>query len=352
MADDYGYANARLRAMWGRLLTTADYERLLARENVEAVIAVLSTTEYKEDVESAVLHATGVQCVAAALRLNTARTFQKVRGFFDAAEQQRLIQILLSRWDLFNLKTVIRGQIAQIPAADVLESVVPAGQLDMLALETLAKQPGLQAMAGLMLTQQLPYAHPLAIALHSYRGREDLAALELALTRYHYASILEALEGGSQHADLVRAMVDAEIDTLNLSVYLRLWRESQRTLEQMADSKSWLIAGGTVGERRWKRLLVADSVDTIVKTLQATAYGRIVDGGLRNGATDIYRLLERHLTTQGVNMWYGDPLSISMAIGYMWAKVSEVTNLRLIAYAVAGELAREIVRMEWNAWRN
>ena len=232
MPDDYGYANARLRAMWSRLLTTTEYEDLLALEDVEALISALTLTEYEEDIETAVLYASGVRCVVDALCQNTVRTFRRMRTFFETAEQQRLVSVLLSRWDLFNIKTIIRGQEARIPTAEILETVVPAGQLDEIALETLAGQPDLQATVDMMLTQRLPYAHPLAVAIHSYRGREDLAALELALERFHYRSNLTSLQGGSPNADLVRQVVETEIDTQNLSVFLRLWRETQRTSRQ------------------------------------------------------------------------------------------------------------------------
>ena len=101
-------------------------------------------------------------------------------------------------------------------------------------------------------------------------------------------------------------------------------------------------------------------MDDIVESLSGTVYRRILESGLGDrgpsGRADAgapwARLLERHLIMTGLKMWYGDPLSIAMAIGYTWAKTDEVVNLRLIAYAVAGELARETVREEWYPWRS
>ena len=42
MSQGYGYGNARLRAMRGRLLQEADYSRLLAKANIEEVITALN----------------------------------------------------------------------------------------------------------------------------------------------------------------------------------------------------------------------------------------------------------------------------------------------------------------------
>jgi vacuolar-type H+-ATPase subunit C/Vma6 len=48
-------------------------------------------------------------------------------------------------------------------------------------------------------------------------------------------------------------------------------------------------------------------------------------------ATALERALEEKLALKGIRMFYRDPLTIGMAIGFLWAKTIEVANLRLIA---------------------
>jgi V/A-type H+-transporting ATPase subunit C len=42
-------------------------------------------------------------------------------------------------------------------------------------------------------------------------------------------------------------------------------------------------------------------------------------------------LLDEYLIKQAVRLYRGDPLSVTVIIGYLWAKYTEVMNLRIIA---------------------
>ena len=47
------YGNARLRAMRSRLLSSADYARLMTTESVDGLVATLADTAYGPDLEAA-----------------------------------------------------------------------------------------------------------------------------------------------------------------------------------------------------------------------------------------------------------------------------------------------------------
>lgn len=351
MPGDYGYANARLRAMKSWLLTRADYEALLTRSGVDDLVTSLTDTAYGEEIESAMLHYAGVRCITEALRRNVARTFQKIHRFFEGGEPQRLVEILLGRWDLHNVKTVIRGQAVQTPSSQILEAVVPAGQLDNVALESLAQQPGLQAAVDLMMTQRLPLAHIVSAALRVYDGRENLPAVEVAIDRGYYAQVMAHLENGSDNVEMVRDMVQAEIDVPNLTTLFRL-RRSRPPGESLADElPAWLIDAGALSERRWAQLAQATSTDDLVAALEGTRYQDPVQQGIAGGVPPtgmlgVQRTLERWLTHRGIAHLRGDPLSIAIAIGYIWSKTAEVTNLRVITYGLAEQLPKEIIRQD------
>ena len=111
MSQGYGYGNARLRAMRGRLLQEADYSRLLAKANIEEVITALTETPYKSDVERALVRAGGVRCVFEAVCANLIRTLHQVREFF-VGEPQILIDLLLRRWDRHNVG--LHGNVVKV----------------------------------------------------------------------------------------------------------------------------------------------------------------------------------------------------------------------------------------------
>jgi V/A-type H+-transporting ATPase subunit C len=45
-------------------------------------------------------------------------------------------------------------------------------------------------------------------------------------------------------------------------------------------------------------------------------------------------------------MFFRDPLSIAMAVGYLWAKYNEVTNLRIIARCRLADIPEKELRGE------
>jgi vacuolar-type H+-ATPase subunit C/Vma6 len=45
----------------------------------------------------------------------------------------------------------------------------------------------------------------------------------------------------------------------------------------------------------------------------------------------------------GINHFRRDPLSIAIGLGYIWAKVNEVTNIRIMAWGkTAGVMDKEL----------
>ena len=358
MPRGYGYGNARLRAMHSRLLTEAGYDRLLGNANADELITALAETPYKEDIEIALVRVGGVACVYEAMRANLTRTLRKVRSFFEG-EPRHLVDLLLRRWDRHNLLAILRGQSREVSVEMVLSSLVPVGQLDEVSLRELARQPGLRAAIDLMTTWHLSYAGALRQVWARTGGDPGLDRLELALNRFHYASMWEALSQGNGNRAIVREQVRTEVDLLNVSTALRLARNPDiiptvRRRYQSADVRPLLIEpsghlpvghlAGLVSE--------AGELRDIVRGLGDTRYGRALEAGWsryragEDGFAALERELERWAAERGARMFTRDPLSIAIPIGYLDCKQIEVANLRLVAQAVALGMKREQVRRD------
>jgi ATP synthase A1 C subunit len=344
--------------MRSRLLTEIDYDNLLAKANIEEVITAVTETTYKNDIEAALVRVGGVRCVLEALRANLTRTLHQVREFFEG-EPRTLIDILLRRWDRHNLLTILRGQSQEVSSDAVLSAVVPVGQFDEVSLRELARQPGLRAAIDLMTTWQLPYAKALRQVQPRTGTVPDLDQLELALNRFHYASLWQALSQGNSNHAIVLKQLQIDIDLINLRTALRLaslpgitYLIHQRY--HAADVRPLMIEVG--GQLLTKRLiaLVAESVglEEMVRRLSDTRYGPALEAGWRRyqagegGLTVLERALEHWQAEYIATMFTHNPLSIAIAIGYIGCKEIEVANLRLIAQAVALDMKREQVRRE------
>ena len=184
------YVNARVHGMAGRLLNHHEFERLIAQTSVEGVIEELEKTPYRDDVlEARTLHS-GIRGVEYALRKNLGKTFQKIYKLTRGEESARYITIFLKRWDIQNIKTILRGKNIQAPNEEIAECLIPAGTLDETTLIELLKQND----AGPSLTCWQPgiieYSVPMTRYIGEFSEQRNLWKLEYALDEYYYHSAL------------------------------------------------------------------------------------------------------------------------------------------------------------------
>ena len=183
---DYGYVNARIRGMKSRLLDRRALEDMIFQPDLDSLITSLEKTPYKEDIIEAKVLYRGVLCIEYALRKNFTRTFRKILKFVKEGEAERYIRIFLHRWDVQNIKTILRGKNIHVTNEEILECLVPAGELDEVTLTELVRQPDVRAVIDLLATWGIVYAKPLTEKFHEYSEKSDLAILECALDKYYF----------------------------------------------------------------------------------------------------------------------------------------------------------------------
>ena len=356
MSGDYGYANARIRALKSCLLNRQDYEALIAAANGGALIQLLARSAYKPDVEAALVRYSGIRCVADALRRNVTRTVGSLRRFFDGRARE-LIEMLTARWDLFNLIAILRGQARGVAAEEILSALVPAGALTETELRELVKQSTIQATSELMLTWRLPFAGALAEALRLSGG--ELASVESRLYQIHFRDASSGL-GSETNDALVREMLETEIDVTNLVLLLRLAPLRRRTsatavTSSVIDTRALLIPGGSLPLYLLAELADAADVEALIGRLADVSYGptlrQRLDQYRQSGdVTVLERALEKLLALKGIRMFHHDPLTIGIAIGYLWAKTTETANIRIINQGKELGWPAETIRGEIFCW--
>lgn len=333
--------------MKGRLLAREALEGLAIMPDLDSLVLELEKTPYRDEVREAGGKYAGVYLVEHALRRNFARTFRDILGFFAGAPAERYVRLFLRRWDVQNVKTILRGKSIHATADEIVECLLPAGDLDEAALGELVRQPDMRAVLDLMATLGIEYVKPLMRHLPEYSADRGFIVFESALDRYYYADALARSSGGSGDERLIQAMFRAEIDVLNLKTILRMARDKVEPAEAM---RFLIEGGGRLGRRDMARLLEAKSVGGVLDRLKGTRYGVVGDVPeeqlRRERIADIEKQLDRLVIRRGLDAFRGDPLSIAMAIGYFWAKLNEVTNIRVIARCKTAGIAEDKLREE------
>ena len=345
---DYGYINARMRGMKSRLLSHRALDDLILKPDIESLIADLENGPYRDDIIEAKGHVSGILCIEYALRQNFIRTFRKIQNFArQEAEAEEYIQIFLHRWDVQNIKTILRGKNIHIPNEEILECLVPAGELDEATIIELVRQPDVRAVVDMLATWKIGYAKPLTKEYPAFAKSGDLALLECALDEYYYADALEQVKNPTYNNGLIRNIISLEIDVVNLRTILRMIRDHI----DPSEAKKFLINGGKeFNSRKLDHLLSLHSIEEVVEELKTTPYRFLADlppSAMRTQKISVIeKQLEKFLVQKGVNAFLGDPLSVASVIGYFWAKYNEITNIRIISRCKTADFPVEHLREE------
>jgi V/A-type H+/Na+-transporting ATPase subunit C len=344
---DYGYINARMRGMKSRLLSPRALDDLIVKPDLESLIAELENSPYREEIIEAKGLFSGILCIEYALRQNFIKTFRRIQDFAREEEAERYIRIFLHRWDVQNIKTVLRGKNIHATTEEILSCLVPAGELDEATWKELLKQPDIKAVIDLLATWQIRFSRPLTEAYPEFIKTRNLAILECALDRFYYTDALAAVNVPMYNNTLTRDLFSLEIDVVNLRTVLRMVRDRV----DIEDARRFLIGGGAeFDEKNLVRLLALPAVDDVVRELAKTRYRfltTISESVARTRKISaIEKELERYLIKKGVAVFLLDPLSIATVIGYLWAKYNEITNIRIISRCKTADFPVEHLREE------
>jgi V/A-type H+-transporting ATPase subunit C len=362
MDNEYGYANARLRAMKSRLLTRSAYMELANEPSVEDVIADLTRTPYQAPLEAALVKSSGWACLSEGLRVYFAQTITRISNFFSGMPKQ-LWRILVSRWEVFNIKTILRGQANNVPADEILDALIPTGELQEPDFKRLVQQTSVRATVDLLSTWNNPHARALRAAMPRYAETGNLAELEVALDRAHYKLTFKELsEMEDANADQVREVLEDEVDATNLLTVVRLAEagvaNSKLTKQYgSAAPEPLLIRPGGHVTLQLQAYKEVPTLEQLVRDMRETRFGDALARGQarykeKKSLAAFEDEIEGQLARQQIGLFNRDPLSIGIAIAYLAALVDEVRNLRLIGRGKTVGWKREEIEKELRLWQS
>lgn len=344
MPSDYGYINARLKGQHGKLLRLGAYEELLTMPDFEAFVKWLASSPYSKEWQEAQARFSGLEAAEEAL---SAGFYSSVRMMKKISEGRpgRLIAVIIRRWDIENLKAVIRGIHNRWDADEIFRGVLPAGNLDKVKLAELCRKNDLRDLADTLATWNDDLSVPITKALPEYEKNHNLSAMELEIDKFYYYQSLKELSGMDRNKILVRDMFRKEIDLLNIKSLRRLMARSGGDIQE--PSKYYLPGGKLLTLDKYAALLDPKESKKALRSLKGTAlYRRLV----RNGSgTDRDDAPERNDWHEKAGSYRGDPLGIDVALGFLWQKYFEVVNLRLIARGKHFGLPAEDIREQFLA---
>jgi V/A-type H+-transporting ATPase subunit C len=344
---DAGYANARLRGMRAHLLPVDFLQRLIDAPDVGAVIKELMETAYAADLESHLVQGRTAAVVDDALKDNMVYAYRKVLKFVHP-EARKILSTLLGRWDVFNVKTLLRGAHNHVSLDETKMSFFPAGYLGSDELEALARLDDVRAEIDTMAMWGLVYASPLRHAYPEYAKTNDLAPLELALDVQYAEWAASRLVGDTADIEVAKRILGMQIDTANLVMVFRLLKADVETVNA---ERYYLDGGRTIKRELYLELARLSDVDEVLDRLKNSSYAQALDDAalryLENASIPVFeRALEHLLIRTALLAGVRDSQGVGIAVSYLYAKENEITNLRIITKCKSVGMPADRVREE------
>ena len=339
---DFDYGNARLRAMKSRLLAQRELETLAELGSMHGLISALAKTAYQRSIETALTHASGLECIAQAIRMDLINTFGKARGFF-ANDAENMVAIVLRPYDLHNLKAILRGLSRNIPSAEILNVLLPVGDLHYAVLAELTRVPGPRVAIDLLASMNEPIVQPLLKLRARYPGA-DLPEMELALDQWHYQEAWIFVQATPSAHEVLASALKIEADTNNLLTVLRFAHEPEERRHLLESGGAGgvielLVEPGFLPRPLLVNLGNQDNLEAAIDLLAGTRYKPALRMGLQafkktGRLSEIEKHLKRYRLNWLKNLIFKDALGIGVFLGYVALKINEINNLRWIAHGI------------------
>jgi V/A-type H+-transporting ATPase subunit C len=338
----YAYATTRVKTRKAFLYPKETYLKLLQMDLPE-ISRFIEESRYKKEIDELATKYSGIDLIEYALNLNMAREMNEVLSFCEA-DMKEILGAYLMRWDVWNIKTILRGKNYGAPEDEIKETLVPAGELRMSTLVDLIRKPGVpDVVDGLNGTK---FYKPLYGELDDYNKTHTLASMENSLDKAYYANLLTLDIPGTQADELFIGFVRREVDITNIRTLFRLKRQG---LEHEKIMDYLVPGGGKIKTEDLKRMAQAPNLEEFINMLKEYPYWNELSESVdKYHETKSLNAVEVALTKLLIH--YADkfshlyPLSIAPIIGYVVSKNVEINNIRTIARGKETNLSDEALR--------
>jgi len=351
---NFDYGNARLRAWKSRLLSQRELDSLVGAESLNGLISALIKTAYRKPVETALTRTSGLDCITESLHYDLLSAFGKVGNYYDE-QAGEMVEIVLRRYDVHNIKGILRGLSKNVEANEIMTALMPVGELDANILAELVRSPDPRTAIDLMAMMGLIFSQPL-LKLRSERPGATIAEIELALDRWFFQDTFLYLENVQRDGKVLLKAIQLEADLINIFTMLRFVSlpGERRLLHEWLQNEEFdalLVGPGRLPFAVLNRSAQQDTVEAAVEIIGQSLYGPALGVGLSKFAkssllSDIEKQLKRFRLAWMAGQIVKDPLGIGVLLGYIALKTNEVNNIRWIAHGINLGLSAEAIRRE------
>ncbi|HJN56492.1 MAG TPA: V-type ATPase subunit [Candidatus Woesearchaeota archaeon] len=322
----FPYTYLRTIMMKKNLLSRQDYDKILKMTPNE-IGKYLEEFEYKKEVDELAMDYKGIELVERTLQLNLGNNLGKLLRI-SSHDLKFLIKIYQKRYDIYNIKAILRSKFNNMPVEDAKKHLSPISVEKKDFFDKLIAQKTVEeVISGLGFLDE----NQLRSAAEHFKNNKSLMYIENTLDRYYFRFVISQLAFLSSEGKLYKKFLLNEIDIMNIKLILRLKREGMP--EQSI--KELIFGFGNITKQDIDKMLKGDAA-AVIKELGNTQFKEVAEKYSKTeniNFTELEMDLDKFLLQQSKKLTRQHPLSVDIIMGYMFLKDIEVKNLTRIIKA-------------------
>lgn len=319
----YSAPYARMRALKGNLLSREQMASLLQASDLQAIVSILNQTDYHEQIQDS----TNPIQIEHALKQNLILSYMKILSFMRG-KSSRFIADSLGRFELLNVKTIIRSLIRNIKLEDNSSlQLFSLGKYHTIPIKEINNVKDIKSFAELLKTT--PFAHSLEIGYQQYESESNLMPLEIALDLGYYSKLHESFESlGPIDKSKAERLMGIHYDMINITWMLRFKENYNLSPEQIFQyiiPHGWKIQTPTF----WK-IMSNNDIFEALKERYMHPYNNILSSTETTNNSKILETeiaLMRFFYEQSIKAFRGFPLQIASFSGFFVMKEMEIRDI-------------------------
>lgn len=338
---NYAYTVTRVKAKKSLLLKSEDYDKML-QMSVPEISRYISEAGYQKEMADLAGNLQGIDLVEYATYSNMARVFSSILGA-SQGELYTMVSAYLEKWDIWNLKVILRGKSYGLGAEEIKEDLVPAGIL---------KSEDLDKLIAIENPEDIFAAYSKAVhvtilsseIMSEYKATGNLGVVEDYLDKTHYVRLLKSISPTSRPTKMFQDYVRGEIDIRNLETILKLNVEG---IHGEVAMKYFIEGGREIDERLATQLSNEESISGIASDISSLRIYDSIKELMEDpspSVRDVCLQMKKYEIASAKKFAHMYPLSVVPILDFMIHKELEVGNIRTVARGIESGLDTETIK--------
>jgi V/A-type H+/Na+-transporting ATPase subunit C len=333
----YLYINAKVMAKEGKFISPTRWDDLWGCASPAEISSILEGTDYFPYLAEGATHEAkelerSILEEFAALAKEIADIMPK--GAWPIREY------LLRRWDVMNLRTIMRGIHGDLEKAEIMEALVEGGELDFSFLKNLIDAEGMDGFVA-MLTKT-PY-NAIAEGLAGYQALHNLFFLEASLDKIFWGDLFTKVMQSKGLREF-KDFIEVYVDTHNLKMIFRAKKEGL----SLEDVGPFLIPSGALANKI-TAVFDEEEISGFISLLEDTDYIEPLLSAQaeyeRTGSVFPFEIaLNKFVEHKADDIRKKKPFGPGPLIGFIVSKEAEVKRLLAAVRSTEVGLDRETIR--------